>query len=76
MAGTIGVLTIAPQKGQMLFNPRCHFYLATYSEDSQKRILLSPELMTDLEIDESADYLIKEIEKARRKAKRELARFH
>jgi len=45
-------------------------WLSSYSSDSEGRIFLSPELASDREVDESIDYLINQLEKMRKKAKR------
>ena len=72
---TINVLTIAWKKGDGLpFNPFCHFYLAEKSSQPYGDCLMSPVMMTDLEVDECADQLIREIQSARKKAKKELAK--
>lgn len=46
-------------------------WLSSYGSDDG-RILLSPELATGIEVDESVNYLIKQLEKARKKAKKYL----
>lgn len=68
----IGFFSIAPRKGDLPFTPFAHIWLSQHSEDAEGRILLSPQLVTDKEIDESVDRLIKQLEKARRKAKKDL----
>lgn len=68
----IGVFTVAPRKGDPPFSPFTHIWLSQHSKDTDGRILLSPQLMTDTEVDESVDWLIKQLEKARKKAKKDL----
>lgn len=68
----ISVFKVAPGKDDPFFSPYVHIWLSQRSEDSAGRILLSPQLMTEVEIDESVDYLIVQLEKARKKAKNEL----
>lgn len=71
----IDVLTIAWKEGKGLpFSPFCHFCLAERSSQPYGDYLIGPQMMTDQEIDECADLLIREIESARKKAKRELAK--
>ncbi|OPL11754.1 MAG: hypothetical protein AVO38_15605 [delta proteobacterium ML8_D] len=68
----IKVLTVAPKKKELPFPPFVHLYLSSHSIDDDGRNLMSPELMTDKEVDETVDYLIVQLEKARKKAKSEL----
>jgi hypothetical protein len=68
----INVLEVAPWKGDLPFNPYLHSYLHEHSCGPEGRILLSPQRMTDKEIDESIDYLIGQLEKARKTAKSKL----
>jgi hypothetical protein len=68
----ISVLTVAPKKNEPPFPPFVHIYLSSHSVDTDGRNLMSPELMTDIEVDETIDYLIKQLEKVRKKAKSEL----
>ncbi len=68
----IRVLTVAPRKGDPPFTPYAHIYLSHHSIDDSGRNLMSPQLMTDVEIDETVNQLIEQLEKARKKAKNEL----
>jgi DNA-binding transcriptional regulator/RsmH inhibitor MraZ len=68
----ISVFKVAPEKNDLPFNAFIHIWLSQYSEDSKGRILLSAQLMSAVEIDESVNYLIKQLERARVKAKKEL----
>jgi predicted chitinase len=69
----ISVFKVSPRKNDLSVNPSVHIYLSSYSSDSKTgRILLSAQLMTAVEIDESVNYLIKQLERARAKAMKEL----
>lgn len=70
----ISIFTVAPRKGDPPFNPYVHLWLSQHSRDSNGKILLSPELVNDVEIDESVNYLIQQLEKARKTAKKKLQR--
>jgi hypothetical protein len=67
----IDVFEVAPGKGDLPFTPFLHIYLSEHSTEFGK-ILLSPQLMTDKEIDESIDLLIMQLEKVRKMAKSKL----
>jgi hypothetical protein len=68
----IDVFEVAPRKGDMPFTPYLHIYLSEHFSDSEGHTLLSPQLMTDKEIDEAIDFLIMQLEKARKMAKAKL----
>ena len=68
----IDVFEVAPRKGDVPFTPYLHIYLPEHSSGPEGRILLSPQLMTDKEIDESIDSLIMQLEKVRKTAKSKL----
>ena len=68
----IDVIKVAAQKGDPPFNPFVKICLAEYSSDSSGNVFLSPELMTEKEVDESIDFLVSQLEKARKTAKRKL----
>ena len=69
----LSVLTIAPKKNDPPFHsPYVHIYLSTYSTGDNGKILMSPQLINDAEIDYEVDSLIKQLEKVRKKAKKEL----
>ncbi|MCO6057965.1 hypothetical protein NG726_14960 [Pseudomonas sp. MOB-449] len=59
------------KKGQYPVNPFVYLSVGTHHEDDG-RILLSAQLMTDVEIDHEVDSMIKELEEFRKKAKKEL----
>lgn len=67
----IDAYRVAPQKGDYPFTPYIYLSISEYSEENGK-ICVSRKLMTDREIDEVVDRLIKQLETARKKAKREL----
>ena len=54
--------------------PFVHISIGYYTKEKD-HILVSPELMTEREIDESIDLLLEDLEKARTRAKRELLRL-
>ena len=68
----ISVFTVAPRKGDPPFTPYVHIWLSQPSDVIEGKILISPQLMTDREIDESVDWLIKQLERARKMAKKKL----
>ncbi len=68
----IAFYTVAPKEGEHPFPPYLHIYLSAYADDPDWGPLMSPNLMTDREIDETIDYLITQLESVREKAKLEL----
>jgi len=68
----ISILTVAPKKNEPHFQPFVRIYLSSHSVDNDGRSLMSPQLMTEKEVDETINYLIEQLEKARKKAKSEL----
>lgn len=68
----IDVLEVAPRKGDMPFTPYLRIYLSEHFSDSEGHTLLSPQLMTDKEIDEAIDFLVMQLEKTRKTAKSKL----
>ena len=60
------------KNGDPLTTPFVSLSLGTYSESEEGLVLLSPELMTDHEVDETVDQLKSELEEFRRRAKQEL----
>jgi len=68
----IDYLKIAWKKGEPPFNPIIRLWLSEYSKDKEEHILLSPDLMTDSEIDYNVDRLIAQLNVVRRKAKKAL----
>jgi len=68
----IRVFKMASETNDLPFDPYVQLSLSHYSGDSAGRILLSPRLASDVEIDESVNDLIEQLEKARKKAKDEL----
>ena len=68
----INVFEVAPKKGDIPFTPYLHIHLSEHASDSEGHILLSARLMTDKEIDEAVDLLLKQLEKVRKRAKSKL----
>lgn len=68
----IDVFEVTPRKGGMPFTPYLHIHLSEHFSDSEGHILLSPQLMTDKEIDEAVDFLVMQLEKAKKTAKSKL----
>ena len=68
----INVFEVAPRKGDKPFTPFVHIHLSEHQSDSKGHILLSPQLMTDKEIDEAVNSLVKQLENVRKKAKLKL----
>lgn len=66
------VITVARRKNDPPFNSYVYLVLSEHSKDSTGNIMLSAKLMTEVEIDEAIDLLTKQLEKARKKAKKEL----
>jgi len=71
----IDVFDVAPRKGDTPFSPYLYIYLSEHFSDAEGHKLLSPKLMTDIEIDEAVDFLIMQLEKARKKAKSKLKKL-
>jgi hypothetical protein len=68
----IKVFKVAPGRNDLPFDPYVQLSLSNISRDSAEKILLSPRLASDMEIDESVNDLIEQLEKARKQAKDEL----
>lgn len=66
----IEVIEVASKKGDPPFRTFVQIRLAEYPSDSYENILLSPDLMTEKEVDESVNFLVEQLEKARNTAKR------
>lgn len=69
---TLSIITVARRKNDPPFNPYVYVVLSDYFTDRDNNITLSHYLMTEVEIDETVDLLITQLEKARKKAKKEL----
>jgi hypothetical protein len=65
----INVFKLAPGRHDPPFDPYVQLSLSNFSQDSAGRVFLSPQLASEMEIDESVDDLMKQLEKARKKAK-------
>lgn len=69
------VITVAPGKSDLPFPPYvcvCLYHSPDHYKDNEGRIDLSLNLMTEMEIDVSIDELIQNLQKIRKKAKKEL----
>jgi hypothetical protein len=69
------VITIGPKGNDRPFSPYVHVCLAHPPDDYkivEGRILLGHQLMGEVEIDEAIKWLIEDLEKIRKKAKRDL----
>jgi len=60
------------KKNDYPLSPYVHISIGTYGETKEGDILLSPQLMTAIEIDEAVNSMKKELEEFRTKAKKEL----
>ena len=60
------------KKGDYPVAPFVHISVDFHSEEEDGRILLSPQLVTDNEVDNAVDALIRELEAFRKAAKKEL----
>jgi len=69
MMAKIEILAVSPQKGDQPFAPFVHLWLSQSKTDTNGRTLLSPQLMTEQEVDESVDQLISQLEHCRKLAK-------
>ena len=69
----IDVWLRAPGKDEPPFNPIVNLWLRRCSRDNGK-VLLSPDLMSDGEINESVNYLIGQLESVRKSAKKRLSK--
>lgn len=69
------VITIARKENDPPFSPYvrlCLSHSPDYYKIMEGRIVLSHQLMGEVEIDEAINWLIEDLEKARKKAKRDL----
>jgi hypothetical protein len=69
------IFTVAPGKNDPPLPPYVRVYLyhsPDHYEDKEGRIVLSIKLMNEMEIDVAIDGLIQELEKNRKKAKKDL----
>ncbi len=65
---TIDVMKRPPGESDLPISPIVNIHLSSYSQ-REDAIVLSPDLMSAGEVDESVDYLIEQLERARVKAK-------
>jgi hypothetical protein len=66
------VITVARGKDDPPFNPYVYIVPSGQYKTSSEIIMLTPHLMTEVEIDEAINSLIEDLEKVRKKAKRDL----
>jgi hypothetical protein len=66
------VIAVARGKNDPPFNPYVYVVLSEHFKDYNGNITLSANLMSEIEIDESVNLLISQLEKVRQKAKRKL----
>ena len=64
MECTFDIKVAEPQKNDMLFRPYINFRI--------KQLNMTPNCMTEMEIDEQIDLLIRDVAKLRKKAKKKL----
>ncbi len=64
MECTFDIKVAEPQKNDMLFKPHINFRI--------KQLNMTPNCMTEMEIDEQIDFLIRDVAKLRKKAKKKL----
>ncbi|MEN9481989.1 MAG: hypothetical protein RLZZ298_3384 [Pseudomonadota bacterium] len=60
------------KKGEYTLAPQVSIRIATYRTESGGAVTVGPYLASEIEIDESINFLIKELEDVRKQAKREL----
>ena len=75
LAITFDVISVSSKKGDLPSPPFLCIYVREFSkgENTGERPLISPQLMSDIEVDESINLLIQQLEKLRKKAKHKLA---
>ena len=71
---TIDIFKIQKVKDNQPIIPVTYLYLSSFAKDDNNNILLSPQLMSDNEIDDFVDSLIRQLEKKRKEAKKEIGR--
>jgi hypothetical protein len=64
------LIHVSPNPDESPFTPFVHVRVSSYSTDVHSNIIVSPQLMTAREVDESVDGLILELNTLRAKAKR------
>ena len=62
----------APKKNDIPFSPFLRIELSEFAKDENDNIILSPQLMTESEIDYNFNSLIDQLQKLKTKAKKEL----
>ena len=71
---TLSYKLYASKKGDLPVTPFVHIILKSYSSREDRIPLLSPQLMTDREIDESVNYLKSQLDHIARLSKKALKR--
>jgi len=60
------------KKGDYPISPAVYIQLTSFVRDQDERVLIGHQLMTEQEVDEQINQLVKELEAVRRKAKKDL----
>jgi len=68
----LGFVTTKPNKSDPKFTPFTYICVETYSRDKEGNVYISPQLMSDAEIDEHINLLINDLEIIRTKAKKSI----
>jgi len=68
----INVIKVVPGRHDLPFDPYVQLTLSNFSQDSPGKVFLTPRLASEMEIDTFVDDLMKQLEKARKKAKENL----
>jgi len=69
---TIDIHKRRSTKKDEIMIPFTQLYLSSCSKDSNGKVLLSPQLMSEYEVDDFVDNFIRQLEKKRKEAKDEL----
>lgn len=64
--------SVSPKKGEPLFSPSVYIALKRPHQNEQGKLLLSPMLMSEEEIDNTFDMLINELQTLRKKVKKSI----
>ncbi|MCD4719239.1 MAG: hypothetical protein K8S13_05175 [Desulfobacula sp.] len=63
---------VSPKKNEPPFPPYVHLALKRPAQNEQGKLLFSPMLMSEMEIDDTFDMLITELQALRKKAKKSI----
>jgi hypothetical protein len=66
----IGVLKFEHKEGDLPFHPFCNLILTSYAKDEDGHVILTPQLINPTEVDFWADYIIDQVNAARKVAKK------